>query len=118
MRNIMLYLMLVVAIVFLYGFSYSINAHDSEGKKVFTDKKCMSCHTVESEGIESKKKDAHDLSTVGTDRDADFFMKYLKKEEKIEGKEHKIAFKGTDEELKDLADFLATLKKDEEKTEE
>lgn len=117
MKNLVLYLTFIFAIVLLFGFTYSINEGGDDGKKLFVDKKCASCHTVETAGIESKKKDASDLSEVGAERSAEFLLKYLKKEAKLEGKEHKPAFKGTDEELNIIVDWLETLKGDTKKSE-
>lgn len=112
MKNIMLYLLFVTSIVLLFGFAYSYSQTDvPEGQKVFVEKKCGSCHTVNSVDLTSKKKDASDLSNTGTDKTAKFLTKYLQKEEKIDGKEHKTAFKGTDEELTKLVSWLLTLKK-------
>lgn len=112
MKNIILYLVLIVAIVALYGFAFTFAADDGpEGKKIFVDKKCVMCHSIEAEGIEATKKSgAVDLSTIDSSDDADFMAKYLMKEEKINDAAHKTKFKGTDEELKALVDFLLTLK--------
>jgi cytochrome c5 len=113
MKNIIIYLALVVTIVALYGFAYTLgNKPEVDGKKIFLDNKCNMCHTVQSAGIESKKSDATDLSNVGKDRTEEFLMKYLKKETKINDKDHKFTFKGNDEELKVLVDWLLTLKTD------
>jgi len=111
MKNVLFYLLFVFSIVALYGLTFSL-AQDKEpaGKKVFIDKKCGSCHSVETAGITSKKKDAVDLSNAGSNK-ADVLTKYLKKEAKIDNKDHKIAFKGSDEELKSLVSWLETLKK-------
>jgi hypothetical protein len=68
------------------------------------------CHTVTSAGIESKKSDATDLSKVGVDRTVEFLTKYLKKEAKLNDKDHKSSFKGTDEDLTALVQWLSTLK--------
>jgi len=111
MKNLLIYLGLIVTIVALYGFAYTIADQSSEdGKKVFVDSKCGMCHTVKSAGLESKKSDATDLSTVGKDRTADFLTKYLKKEAKLNDKDHKSSFKGSDDDLKKLVDWLLTLK--------
>ncbi|HEX7356372.1 MAG TPA: cytochrome c [Ignavibacteriaceae bacterium] len=111
MKNIMIYLGLVVTIVALYGFAFTIaNQPSDDGKKIFVDNKCNMCHTVTSAGIESKKSDAVDLSTVGKDKTVEFLSKYLKKEAKLNDKDHKSSFKGTDEELTKLVDWLLTLK--------
>lgn len=112
MKNVFFYLLFVFSIVALFGLTYSF-AQDKEpaGQKVFVDKKCGTCHSVESAGLTSKKKDAVDLSNAGAQK-ADVLAKYLKKEAKLNDKEHKTAFKGTDEELKDLASWLESLKKE------
>ncbi|MCJ7553482.1 MAG: cytochrome c [Ignavibacteriaceae bacterium] len=116
MKNILIYLGLVVVIVALYGFAFAFAADKGpDGKQIFLDKKCTTCHYVESAGIETTKKSgASDLSTVGDVMEADFMTKYLLKEEKIDDKAHKTKFNGTDEELKALVDWLLTLKAKEE----
>ncbi len=87
---------------------------DPAGKKVFIEKKCMTCHSVDSQGLtlEAKKANIPDLSFAGDHNDSAFIVEYLKKNEKINDKAHPMAFKGTDEELKSLADWLASLKND------
>jgi hypothetical protein len=111
MKNVLIYLSLVVAIVALYGFAFTIaNNSDDDGKKVFVDNKCQMCHTVTSMGIESKKSDATDLSSVGKEKTTEFLLKYLKKEVKLNDKDHKSTFKGSDEDLQKLVKWLLTLK--------
>jgi mono/diheme cytochrome c family protein len=111
MKNILIYLGLVITIVALYGFAFTIADDKSDdGKKVFVDNKCNMCHTVTNAGIESKKSDAVDLSTVGKDRTVEFLTKYLKKEAKLNDKDHKSSYKGTDEDLATLVEWLSTLK--------
>lgn len=113
MKNIVIYLIFVFTIVFLFGFAYSLNANSSEGKAIFTNNKCSTCHSVEVQSIECKKKDPVDLSTVGNTYNAEFISKYLIKEVEIDSKLHKIAFKGTEEELKTLSEWLGSLKSEE-----
>lgn len=108
MKQALLFVLFAFAVVGVYGFAFSMNADEPAGKKVFVDQKCNNCHSIESQGITKVKK--NDLSKVGASHKADFFGKYLQKQEKIDGKEHKVAFKGTDQELKDLAKWLETLK--------
>lgn len=111
MKNLFIYLSLILTIVALYGFAYSINSNpDADGKQVFIDSKCSMCHTVTSAGITSKKSDATDLSAVGKDKTEEFLLKYLKKEAKLNDKDHKSTFKGSDEDLKKLVSWLLTLK--------
>ena len=113
MKNILLYLALVVTIVALYGFAYAFATNpEGDGKKIFVDNKCNMCHTVSSQGIESKKSDAVDLSNVGKDKTVEFLNKYLEKEAKLNDKDHKSSFKGNDDDLKVLVDWLLTLKTD------
>lgn len=111
MKNILIYFGLIITIVALYGFAFIVaDQADGDGKKVFVDNKCQMCHTVKSVGIESKKSDASDLSSVGKDNTVEFLTKYLKKEAKLNDKDHKSSFKGSDEDLKVLVDWLLTLK--------
>lgn len=111
MKNIAAFLAFVFTVVFLFGFTYSINAYgDPDGKQIFVDKKCSTCHSVTSQGLTSNNKKAVDLSNAGKSGNAEFIAKYLNKTEKINGKEHKAAFKGTEKEAQTLTQWLASLK--------
>lgn len=111
MKNIIAYLSIIIVIVALYGFAFTLSTNDDPvGKKIFVDKKCNMCHTVKSVGIESKKSDASDLSNTGVGMNSEDMIKYLKKEMKLNGQDHKTAFKGSDEDLKKLVEWLSTLK--------
>ena len=110
----MFFLLFVFTIVALYGLTFSMAKEKvPAGQKVFIDKKCGSCHSVESLDLTSKKKDAVDLSATGDKLNADVIKTYVTKKEKLNDQLHKIAFKGTDEELAELAAWLETLKKDD-----
>ncbi|MDO8549215.1 MAG: c-type cytochrome [Ignavibacteria bacterium] len=115
MKNLFVYLAFVFAVVFLFGFAYSFNPEGGDGKSIFVEKKCNTCHSVEVADIESKKKDALDLSKTGDKYDAEFLAKFITKKEKIDDKEHKIAMKGSEEEVKTVAEWLASLKSVETK---
>ena len=81
----------------------------ADGKEVFVAAKCSMCHAVSSAGIEAKMKGSSagpDLKGISAERSAEWIAAYLKKEEKIDGKDHKAAFKGTDEEMKAVIDWL------------
>lgn len=112
MKNVLSFALFLAFIIAMYGFAFASSpVSDPPGKKVFIDSKCQSCHSVTSLGLESKKKkDVSDLSDVGSTLKADFIEKYLNKKEKIDGKNHPAAFKGSEEELKNLASWLASLK--------
>jgi len=100
---------------------------EKSGKELFLEKKCNNCHSIDSEKIAKKEEPAEeeegeeaggeeedktpDLSGVGKKHDADWLTKWLKKEVKNDdGKKHKKKFKGSDEELKAIVDYLASLK--------
>jgi mono/diheme cytochrome c family protein len=83
------------------------------GKEVFLAQKCNTCHAIASQSIEmtSKTSKAPDLSNAGA-HDSAFIQQWIKKEVAADdGKKHMPTWKGTDAELKTVADWLATLKK-------
>jgi cytochrome c len=114
MKKIKIAGIVVLAFVFLAigRNSFAQDTPKVDGKQIFQDKKCIACHSVDAAGIEKKNPNskAPDLSTIGSKYDAAFLMKFLSKEETINDKKHGMAFKGTDEEFKALADWLASLK--------
>ena len=111
-------------------------ASAESGKDIFLSKKCNLCHSIKTEGIFNskqkkkgeaddakpayagfdddfgdKKKGAPDLSAVGKGHDPEWMTKFLKKKIRTdEGKKHKMRFKGKDEELQILVEYLASLK--------
>ena len=91
------------------------------GQTVFVENKCQMCHTVYSAGIgeppaEEEKKDAEedagppDLSLTGAGRTAEWMGLFLLKKATLNEKTHMKRFKGSDEELAPLVDWLMTLK--------
>ncbi|MBL7128153.1 MAG: cytochrome c [Ignavibacteria bacterium] len=111
--------LLSVSIVFiLFAISFNASAFDEpDGKQIFEDEKCNLCHSVSTVGIEAKtKKEAFkgpDLVNLADSFEADWIVKYLKKEADKDGKSHKKPFKGTDEELQALVDWLLEQKAEE-----
>lgn len=83
-----------------------------DGKEVFLAQKCNICHAVSSAGIEattaSEKMKGPDLIGVGDrhDNDKEWFVKFVKREVELDGSLHKKPYKGTDEELAALIDWL------------
>ena len=111
MRNTLFFVLFISAIVALYAFAFSFSQDQGpDGKQIFLDNKCNSCHTVASQDITSKKDDAVDLSNAGTVGDAQLMKSYLLKEAQINDKDHKMKFKGSDDELNTLVNWLLTLK--------
>ncbi len=87
----------------------AVPAEAADGKAVFLAEKCNLCHAVSSAGIEATTKSeamkGPDLSTTGP-HDPAALAKYLRQEETMDGKKHKKAFKGTDEDLQALIAWL------------
>lgn len=102
---------LIVSAFVLFSHTVSTQENEPIGKKLFVEKKCSTCHAIESQGIVLKKKTkAPDLSTVGSKVTADFIKKYVLKEEKLDGVAHMYLFKGEPNELDSLANWLESLK--------
>jgi mono/diheme cytochrome c family protein len=89
------------------------------GQEVFLDVKCNMCHAVSTAGVEAKttseKMRGPDLVGLAEDDtlgDAGALAEYIKQESEIDGAKHKKGFKGTDEELQALIDWLLEQKAD------
>lgn len=98
-------------------------AEDSAGLKLFKQNKCTQCHSIDSLKISKvksdddeddakdengKKLEPPDLSGAGKDHDAAWFAKWLKKEVEVDGHKHKKKFKGSEEELKVVSDWIVS----------
>jgi cytochrome c551/c552 len=88
----------------------------ADAKELFVASKCVSCHSIDSQGVAAKPKvgeedEVHDLSKVGTERTAEWIQKFLRKQEAIDGKKHKLKFRGSDADLQTLATWLSGLGK-------
>jgi mono/diheme cytochrome c family protein len=86
-----------------------------DGKAIFLAQKCSLCHSVSAAGIErqtkSEKVAGPDLTTATAKHDKAFLIKFIKKEEMIDGKKHGKEWKGTDAELGAVIDWLKEPKK-------
>lgn len=89
-------------------------AADDTGKTTFVEQGCNKCHSVSSAGIEatikSEKMQGPDLDGVGSRYDAELVGKYVRKEVQINDKDHKATWKGSDEELAAIVDWMMKLK--------
>lgn len=93
-----------------------------DGKAIFLENKCQSCHAIESQGLARKKlegdeekgaegsKKPPDLSNVGSAHDAAWMARFLMKLESKDREKHRRKFKGGEADLKTLTAWLATLK--------
>lgn len=104
-----------LALTILLGLSISfINigianpSQDKDPKTIFVDAKCTTCHSIDAQGVETRKKTDKtvDLSNLEGDHDAAFWMGYLKKNENLNNKKHPVAFKGDDADLEILINWL------------
>ena len=85
---------------------------DQPGKKAFVAQKCGRCHSIESEGIEatvSEKMRGPALDQPTERRDREWLARYLRREEKIADQQHRATWKGTDEELQSIIDWLLVI---------
>ena len=106
--------MRTLVFLLLSGIGYALYAQQDsiDAKSVFVGNKCEACHSVSTAQIACLKKNATqdsksvDLSTVGMTRTSVWIADYLLKKEEIEGKKHIKRFKGTDDELKVLSEWL------------
>ena len=105
---------IIAIVVVSFLFTSMITAQKTTGKDVFMNSKCNTCHAIKSQDITSKQADKYpDLSNAGKlGLSEDQMTKYLNKEFDLptSGKKHPVKFKGSEEELKTLVDWLLTLK--------
>lgn len=103
-------LAVVLAIVFV---AITSPTQAADGKAIFLDSKCNTCHSVDSQSISktNDKMKAPDLSNAGAMvESADWLKKFLTREVKLHDKNHLKKFSGTDEELGALVDWIMSLK--------
>ena len=94
--------------------SFAQATDEAAGKTLFLEKKCNLCHAVESQGIakKSEKMKGEDLSDAGNQvSDAAWVKGWILQTELKEGEKHKKKWKGTDEELKTIVNWVLSLKK-------
>ena len=115
-RSITFYFLFIFLIVALYGLAFSFNqAEPVDGKKMFIERKCSSCHNIESEGIIKKagtnKNLTSDLSLIGGKLSKTQMAEFLTKKISLNNKKHPVEFKGNAEETDVLVKWLSGLKK-------
>ena len=86
-----------------------------DGKEVFLAQKCDTCHSVSTAGIaattKSEKMKGPDLVGVVQAHESTWVKDFVSKKVDKDGKKHAKEFKGTEEELAALVDWLAAQKK-------
>ena len=108
----------------LAAFSVVSKSTATDGKQIFLDNHCNSCHSIKSQDVAKKAdEDADkeagetghkppDLSNVGQKKDAAWISKFLLKQVDLDGEKHRKRFRGSDDDLKVLAGWLESLKAD------
>ena len=86
-----------------------------KGQVLFEQNRCNMCHSVSTAGIEAKAKSEKmrgpDLVGVVAEKGAEWTTKFIKHEVKLDGNTHKKAYKGSDEDLKTIVDWLGQQQK-------
>lgn len=85
-------------------------ADGDEGQVAFLENGCARCHSIETQDIEAtitlEAMRGPDLGQIGTARDADWIVAYVKREETQDGDRHRAPYGGTDEDLRLLSEWL------------
>ena len=89
-----------------------------DAKTLFVEThKCNMCHGVAAAEIEAKtssdKMKGPDLSGYKSEKSFEALAGFVKKNSQLDGKDHKKGFKGTDEELQTILDWLGSLEAQE-----
>ena len=96
--------------------AYTERVADDDGKEAFV-KNCAECHAVSSEEIEATTKNEQDkgpdLKGIGEKYQKKWITKYIKMEADKDGTQHLKKFKGSDEELQAIVDWLGSLEAQE-----
>ena len=81
--------------------------------KKLSKKNCAECHAVKSAEIAATTKNEEDkgpdLKSIGGKYQKSWIRKYVKKEADKDGGQHLKKFKGSDEELQAIVDWLGSL---------
>ena len=106
---------LTLAVVALAATSLLLAEEGGEinGRAAFDESKCVMCHGVAAEDLKAKAKSEKmlgpDLSGFKSDMEFAKMAAFMRGEIAIEGSKHKKPFKGTDEELQAIIDWLGSL---------
>ena len=88
-----------------------------DGKETY-EQHCAECHGVKvaqiSPTTKNKKQKGPDLTGIGEKYQAGWIKRYIKEEEHLNGKAHTKKFKGSDEELQVLVDWLLEQKAEDD----
>jgi mono/diheme cytochrome c family protein len=87
--------------------------NDIDGKAEFGEQKCLMCHGVAAEDLKPKARSEKmlgpDLSGFRSKMAFSKMAAFLRGEIQVDGAKHRKPFKGTDEELQAIIDWLGSL---------
>ena len=86
--------------------SVAMGEEVADGKAVFEAQKCNMCHSVSTAGIDAKSEKMFKGDLVDLGGDAEWLANYITKQVQKDGEDHTKDFKGSDEELQALVDWL------------
>ena len=83
----------------------------AKGEKIYAVKNCALCHAINGKGgTVSPIVRGPDLSAVGAQRDTQWLKTFLKHPKAVNSKAKMMPFRGSEEELELLAEYLGSLK--------
>lgn len=116
-RTLSVTLAIAVAALALTAVPAAQAADEAMALKLFNEThKCNMCHAVPAAEIEAKTKSEKMKGPElggATKVDLETLAAYMRKEGELDGKTHKKEFKGTDEELQAIIDWLGSLEAQE-----
>lgn len=105
---------LTVGILLLGGgmLNFAIAADPMVGEVLFKAQKCNMCHKIQKPDptVEVVEGGPPNLWNVGNHRTAEWIIPFIKKEIDLEGRKHKVIWKGKPEDLIVVANWLTTLR--------
>lgn len=118
-RAILVVAAIVAALALLapYPSTVTASAADLDAKTIFLREKCNVCHSIPSEGIKatvkSEKMLGPELPTAEKREDTEILLDYLRQKAELDGEKHKKGFKGSDEELGALVQWIESMRDEE-----
>ena len=116
--SLVLVLALAAGLALVTGSMAPAAEEKHDAKALFTEAhKCNMCHSVKAAEIEPKtssdKMKGPDLSGYEMTMSFEKLSAFIRKTSQLDGKDHKKGFKGSDEELKAIVDWLGSLEAQE-----
>ena len=114
-RNTLSSRLTLAAVVVLgaLGLAGTSQADPDEGKAAYSENGCARCHSVETQDIEAtisvERMRGPDLSHIGSEHDPDWIVGWVKRELTVDDTRHTAPYRGSDDDLQALAQWLATL---------